>query len=352
VSTSVARYSSVNAKAKNLYGKLLTKHDYDELLSSKTVRDIAAYLKKNTGYRTIFSNVDENLVHRGELEILLKTSLMDDYVKIMLFLNSNTRKFLKAVFLRYEIEDLKLLFRVIYTNRESESVIKSLVFLQNFSKLDYKRLVTSKNIYENIAALKESKYYSALSPFINLTQNPNLFDIEMSLDLSYFMNIIKLKDRLLSGPDRRSITHSFGTEVDLLNLFMLYRCKMLFKIPEDRIFKYVIPYWYRLSRDQLIKLSQISEIEEFKRSLLHTKYAVIFKPDKEHLWEKNSMLYVYKLYKRQFRKDCYNLGGALAYLRLREMDIKNIITLIEGVRYNLPREKIRNYLVGVDKRGG
>jgi V/A-type H+-transporting ATPase subunit C len=348
---SIARYSSVNAKVKALYGKLLTKYDYEELLSSRTVRDIAGYLKKNTGYSSVLSNVEEYLIHRSELEMLLKTSLLDNYVKIMLFLKGNTGKFLKAAFLRYELEDLKLLFRIIYTDRESEAIVNSLVFLKNYSNLDFVRLVGSKNISEMIAGLRESQYYKVLSPFLNSTQQPNLFDIEMALDLHYFMNILKLKDRLLTGFDRKSITHSFGTEIDIMNLFMLYRCKMLFRIPDELIFKYIIPHWYRLSRGQLINLSQTSEMDEYKRLLLQTKYARIFEPNKEHLWERNSMTYMHNLYKRQFRKDCYNLGGAMAYLHLKEMDIKNIITLIEGVRYSLPKEKLRSYLVGINKRG-
>jgi V/A-type H+-transporting ATPase subunit C len=39
----------------------------------------------------------------------------------------------------------------------------------------------------------------------------------------------------------------------------------------------------------------------------------------------------------------------LAYLHLKEMDINNIITVVEGVRYGVGEDKIRKY-INIDMR--
>jgi len=348
MTVSILSYSSVNTKTRALFGKLLAKHDYEELLAKKSVPDVAAYLKKNTSYAGILSDINENMVHRGELERLFKKSLYDDYVKLLHFLQGNPEKFLHAEFHRYELEDLKMLFRVIYTNRESQSVMDSLEFLKKYSSLDFNRLASSENIQHLIANLNGSEYFKVLSPLLNSSKQPTLFDIEISLDMHYFMSMLKLKDKLLSGADREIIAHILGVEIDILNIFMIYRCKKLFGFPAEQIYKYVIPYWHGLSREQLVQLTQSRDIDEFKALVSMTKYQGIFISNQEHLWETKHKDHMYKKYKRQLRSGGFSFGMTIAYLRLKEMDIANIITLIEGIRYNLDRAEVKNYLIGIN----
>ncbi|MCX7841817.1 MAG: V-type ATPase subunit [Clostridia bacterium] len=343
----ILSYSSVNAKTRALFGKLLSKQDYDELLAKRTVPEVAAYIKKNTDYGAVLSGINENLVHRGELEKLFKASLFDDFIKIFRFLPGGSKEFLKAAFLRYEVEDLKMLFRVVFTNRESEAVLNSLVFLKKYSRLDFNKLAGSSSLLEVVSNLKGSEYYNVLSHFSDNFTQPSLFDIEMSLDLHFFMSILKLKDKLLSGEDHRSVTQTFGVEIDLLNILMIYRCKKLFKFPAELTFKYVIPHWHRLTREQLIGLAQSRDMEEFKRLVTVTRYAGVFKKDEEHLWETNVMNFTHRMFKSHFRRDSFNFGMSIAYLHLKDIDIKNIITLIEGIRYSLPKDEIKSYLLGI-----
>jgi len=174
---SAFKYSSVSAKARALFGKLLTKHDYGELLGKRTVQEIAAYLKKNTFYSGLLSDINTDLVHRGELEKLFKTSLYGDFIKLLHFIRGSSGEFLKAAFLRYEVEDLKMLFRIVYTNRENTAIKDSLIFLKKYSRLDFEKLTDSKSIYDVISVLKDSEYYKILSPFLDGSKRINLFDI-------------------------------------------------------------------------------------------------------------------------------------------------------------------------------
>ena len=346
---SVLKYSSVNAKARALYGKLLTREDYENLLSKKTVHDVATYIKKNTAYSSLLIDINENQVHRGELEKLLKTSLYADFKKLLRFLGGSPGKFLQSAFLRYEIEDLKALLRVIYTGRNGEVIKDSLVFLRNYSDLDYETLIQSKNVADLVGNLKGSVYYKVLSPLVESKDRHNLFDIEMAVDLHFFMMMLKMKDKLLSGNDWKSVTRSFGIEIDIMNIMMIYRCKRLFNLSKEATLNHVIPHWYRLSRGQLVQLAESRDVQEFKDLILKTKYRSIFNVNEEHLWEANSLNYSYRMYKSHLRRDYFNIGTTMAYLHLKEMDIRNIITLIEGVRYSLPREETVSYLIGINK---
>ena len=343
---SLLEYSATSAKTRAMFSKLLTNDDYLYLLSRKTVRDVVEYLKKNTAYNKVLLNINENNVHRNELEMVFKESIYDDFNKILRFLSDDSLKFIKASFLRHELEDIKVLLREIYTGRDNEFIIDSLVFLKKHSKIDYKKLFNSKSLNDLIGNLKGTEYYKALSYFSRREEGQNLFDMEMSLDINYFMLIIKLKEKLLSGKDNKLISMSLGMEIDIMNIMFIYRSKKLFNLSKEITLNNVIPFWFRLKKEQLVGLAECNDIQEFKEYVERTPYSKIFRANEEHLWEINSINYLYKFYKSLLRKGQFTLGAIMGYMHLKDIDVRNIITIIEGVRYSLPEDEIKSYIVG------
>jgi len=343
-------YISAGTKARALYGKLLTSEDYKSLLERKNVPEVASYLKKNTVYSELLSEINENDVHRGDLEVLFMKSLYDDFVKILYFIRGNAAEFIKvAFFMRREIEDLSMLLSLIYTGRKTQLREGTMTFLERYSTLDYNKLISSKSIDELIHNLKGSKYYKALSFFADNKYQGNIFDMEMALDYYFFTSVIRLKDKLLSGKDRKIADKVFGIEIDLLNIMLIYRCKKLFNLPKELTLNYVIPYWCYLRKPELVRLAESYDVSEFKELVSKTYYGKIFKPDEENMWETNTMNFMYEFYKKLLKGSQMNIGASIAYIHLKEIDIKNIITVIEGIRYSLPKDEIKRYLIGVNR---
>lgn len=339
------KYASTDSKARFLYGRLLSKNHYNEIVEKRNVRDVASYLKNNTEYGSVLASINENIVGRGELEKLLKSSVENDYVKLGKFLRGTSKKFLEVLFFRYEIEDLKIILRILSTDQPNELEFESLVFLTKYSKLDRDKLLLSKNTTEFIENLKGTEYYPVLAPFAVSEERQRLFDIEVSLDLYFYKKLTDAKDKLLSGKDKKVVSEMYGTEIDILNIFWIYRCIKFFDMPKEVILNNVIPHWYNLNRKLLIDLASSKNIEEFKEIISKTRYVKIFKPEEESMWEVNYMYFLYRLYKKQLYNGNYNFGTFIGYLRLKEMDIKNIITIIEGIKYNLPKEEIKKFVV-------
>ena len=73
-------YSSnvILAKARAMYGRRLTRTNYRELLECRSVSEVAAYLKNQTSYGTVLAGVNENDIHRGQLEVRLRQKLFED----------------------------------------------------------------------------------------------------------------------------------------------------------------------------------------------------------------------------------------------------------------------------------
>ena len=72
-------YSGIVTKVRAMQAKLLTDEDFQNIAAFHTVTEVAAYLKEHPGYRNVLADMDENRLHRGEIEKLLVQSLYSDY---------------------------------------------------------------------------------------------------------------------------------------------------------------------------------------------------------------------------------------------------------------------------------
>lgn len=68
-------YSGIVTKVRAMQAKLLTDEDFQNIAAFHTVTEVAAYLKEHPGYRNVLADMDENRLHRGEIEKLLVQSL-------------------------------------------------------------------------------------------------------------------------------------------------------------------------------------------------------------------------------------------------------------------------------------
>ena len=77
--------NAILSKARAMYGKRLTKENYNDLLNCQTVGEVASYLKSRTVYGKCLAGINESEVHRGQLEVALRQKLFDDYASLCRF---------------------------------------------------------------------------------------------------------------------------------------------------------------------------------------------------------------------------------------------------------------------------
>lgn len=343
----IGEYNALAAKARAMYGKLLKKEDYNELMRQKSVGDVVSYLKNNTYYHELLSDVNESDVHRAQLERILKRSLMNDYRKLFCFTNGNVKDFLKVIYLKHETESLKRLLRALETKGTTTVAEDSLCFLKNYDPLNIARLSTAQNIKELISELNGTAYYDVLRPFLNEKDGHNLFRIEMSLDMYYINMVFSKKKKLLSGLDAEVVARSFGSEIDAINLLWIYRGKLIYDIDRNIILSYLIPHRYKISKDLIYELVDVKDKNEFLQIVTQTKYSGLFMSDDSRFYDLKFSEYMYKLHLRMLRKYGFSISSAISYLYLKEIEISNIVSIIEGIKYGLPVETVRTFVIGV-----
>ena len=116
---SVLSYSGISTKIRAMSSHLVTDEQLQEIVRFSDVPQVAAYLKKTPEYAKAWSDLDENNLHRGEIEKLLKKSIFGNFSRIYNFANKEQRKFLALYSKRYEIRVLKEIMTNLFDHRST-----------------------------------------------------------------------------------------------------------------------------------------------------------------------------------------------------------------------------------------
>lgn len=332
--------SAIAAKLKCMRSKFLSYDDYLKMAEFDSVTQVASYLQNNTVYSLHMQNLDMSNVHREHLEIGLKTALLDDFEKLYCFADSKLKEFLSRVLMFYEADAINKVARNIYTGKRADEKLSD--FLNRHIDVDLELLSKAENLNDFVRSLENTQYYKSLVHAEKSRSHFGVFDIEIALNIFCYTSMLKYISRGISDTEKEGVNTFYGTLVDINNLRTLYRCKANFKIDSEYIYSYIIPYDHKIKRDDIIKMANAKSTDELKEYIAQTPYAEIFAHD---FFEKKASRYMYNLSKRLLRRYPYNYVSLTSFLRIKETEIDNIFSVIEGIRYSLPPDKIMSYLV-------
>lgn len=337
-------YSGINTKIKAMDARLISKDEYYKISNIETVPDFIAFLKTHPGYKEILSRYDEHELHRSDVERILINSLYVDYIKIYRFANQDQRKALEFIFFRYEINVIKSCLRLIYNAEDNYDLSSFDYFFRKHSEIDVSSLAASQSIEEFIQHLQGSKYFIILSKILNSNQFSS-FDFEIQLDIYYFTNCWKRKDKLLTGTNLKIFTEQLGTEIDLQNILWIYRSKASYDMIATDILPHIIPINYKLSKEQLFKLINTATMDEFLAILRNSDYKSIATALQDNTVEAVNAKILQSIYKKNKEKYPATIATLIYYLYLKDKEISQLTTAIESIRYQLdPQEKLQYIL--------
>lgn len=337
-------YSGLTTKIRAMTGKLLTDAQYSEIAGMRTVTEVVAYLKQQSGYKRVFATEDEAILHRDRIEHLLRKTVYMDYGKIYNFADVKQQRFLDLYFMRYEISVIKMCLRMIFDKRDTNLDLSE--FEKYFKRgldVEIVALTKCKTIDELVTVLEGSAYYSVLSKLSGI-EIPTLFDYEMALDIYYFKRIWKQSLKLLKQDDQRVIVQSVGRQIDLLNLQWIYRAKKYFQMNPADIYAFIIPIHYKLTKEQVKKLIEAESAEEMKNQVVDTSYGDVAEIEHASLEEMYTQI-LDKVHMMNMRKYPYSVACMDTYFYRKEREIGKLVTAIECVRYGLSVEETKTYVV-------
>ncbi len=336
-------YTHLYTKMRVMLGKMLTDEDLDNLVKLGTVGDIAEYLKKNTYYSRDFEGVDPATIHRADLELLLYRSLIVDALKIGHYLKGKEKSFFRYVYRMQEVEDLKKMLRTLQSGRKLSELNRRGLFISRYSKIDFNEALAAENFYELLETLKNTKFYAILQPLIISEDKINIFEAEMALDLYYYRRLNHQINDNMSGADRTIMRKSFGYGVDFKNMLLIYRGKKYYNFQNERLYTYLYPGGYKLRHGQLVELVEASSADEVMEILKKGFYGELIDFDSGH-WGNGFYHYVSYVHRMNMRLHTGTIAPMFSYIILKQIEIVNLITIIEGIRYKLGSDNVENFV--------
>lgn len=339
-------YSGIATKVRAMSSRLLSDEDYRLMCRLASVSEAVQWLGQLPAYADIFSRLGGQTLHRGEIERLLQKSLYADFNRLYLFSTPEPRQFLKLYFPHFEIKLLKQCLRSVFDSGQfSVDLSGSYEFFAKYSSLDLAALSACHTLEELTEALHGTGYQPLFRRLLPIP-HPTLFDYEMALDLRYFSNIWRMKNRIFDGEDRKLITEAFGSRLDLLNLQWIYRAKKYFQLENEEIYPLLIPVHYRISDSTFQVMVEAETEEAFLQLAAGTGYAKAFQEEKgrplnlEELYRN----LLRRIYRSQSRRMPYSAACLNTYLFLKEEELHDIVTVVEGIRYQLPAAEIYEFI--------
>lgn len=341
---SVLAYGAVATKIKAMKGRMLNRRDFEQMAQMASVREVAVFLKNHSAYSGALAGLDENDIHRGQIEQKLEIAMFNDFISIYRQFDPKMRNFLNIYFLKYEIEILKSILQMILDDREISYDLSAFVdFFDKHTDLHVKKLFESPDLHGFVDNLKGSEFYPILQAATE--KEMSLFDIEMRLDLYYFRMLWRTIDKKTGGQDQKLAKEIVGTRADIINIMWIYRAKRYYNVDEATIHSYLIPVHRHLSVAQIDSIVAAPDIGALESEIGKTKYKDMFVSLDEQGMQKKYKTVVNQIEKSLMSRFPYSLAIVIGYMNIKETEIENIISIIECVRYNWEPAKAMKRLI-------
>lgn len=326
------KFAHVNAKIKGMYGKKINNDEYMELIKQTDLEGIAIILKEKFDY---LKNLDENEPKREQIELLLKMDLVNDVVKIEKVLDDNSKRILKLYMEKYKIEYIKNRYMYLMLGKKQE-----INKIRNLSELykEIDELDSCRNLQEFFEFIKYTEYNEIFSKYSNEyfgPENKSLFKLENELERMYFENLYKD----IKKTKENSVKDIIGKQIDLYNVLWIYRSQKYYGFSSE-IKENLIQVNYKLTKQEIDRLlSGQNYVEILEKNI----YKNVLKY--EGNLEEKIKKYLNALYIKKLKTDMFDISIVMSYVELKQQQIKNIINIIEGVRYDINRQDIQKKII-------
>ena len=339
----LSRYASnvISAKVRAMYGKRIKSVDYSNLLRCATVTEVAIYLKNNSHYRNELANVNELEINRNQLENLIRRKVFHDLETLCRYEISTGSSLADYMIARTEIEQLLHSLMYLACGNPYGYIHSLPMFFNKRTKINLMELTSIKNYDDFLRVLKDSPYevllaeykpkdgqeldFSAIEKilydylygkfFEALKKNhPKKVQKELSeilnayIDYSNFVRIVRLKR---NHSKVKSAVLNFGT------IKQKYIVKMEEAPSEEQVFEVM----RATNRGKKLKKIEFNYIDELPDRILYSKC------------------------RDTIRFSVHPSVIMLSYIFLLQIEVQNLTTIIEGVRYKVHRKEIENLLI-------
>lgn len=337
--------NAVSAKARAIYGRRLTAADYRDLMHQRTVSDVAAYLKSNPGYAPYLAGIDEMQIHRGQLELLLQRSRLERLTALAHYNSARKEGIYTYTALAAEVEILLRVIIQLNSNAPDEIVRTLPSFMQDFVRFDFQKLYQVKNFQDLLKAVEGTPYRELLAPFQAENGQIQLSRCELALKTYSYQTNLETINKSYSGSTREKLREALLIGADLENLAMIYRLRTYFGWEPERVRGQLLPFGIKLTPRVLDAMLSAQDDREFASAIRLKGYTRQMGDVSFSYMEHYTRRLGYLLARKRMYFATEPPVIFYSLMVLIQLEVENLTTIIEGIRYALPPEEIEPLLI-------
>lgn len=359
----MAFYGYQNARIRGMKSDLFNKGFYEKLLEAKDTTEIINILGK-THYR---KDIEEGLLKfpgSTGIEEGLKLNIIKDYQKIIRFLkgNSQAERLVRLVLSRWDVYNLKTVFRGIHSDCTKEEISEQLIPVGQLDQVHLYTLLQQDDVKACIDILFQWGFKVARPlnrVYKKYTETKRLSLLELAIDKYHYSYMIEnIKKPLIGRFNENLVMDLTEKEIDLVNIMTLLRL-VSENIRSERInfhdFFISGGKDKDVTVDKLVQLTEENEIEDVIEKLSSSSYSPILQEGlkKYHFTGSISAIerriedYTTKQLVNLFKKDPLSISVIIAYIWAKYNETVNLRIIIKGKEMEISEAQIREALVFV-----
>lgn len=335
------------------YGHRLTVKDFNDMAMLGSVAEVATFLRTKTHFAEELSQNTESAIHRGNLEKILKHSNLEEIEKLCHFEKSIGENWFQYFFQGLEIDELLSFMRFLAAGKPEEYIINLSYTVDRYTKLDLISLSKIRSTEELSEYLKNTRF-AKITPLLPKSSE-DTFDfslIEIGLDRILFENAFEIISKSFRHSVQKELREILYTRAELYDFLLIYRLKRFYSLDNNTIKSQLLGYRKLFTADIINRMISAQTGEEVFEIFRKSRYANKI----ERYGSKNSpdkiceyIIYDFTVNKIHF--STHTPVVMLSYILSKEIELKNITNIIEGVRYGLKPEDILKSLILPIKKG-
>lgn len=337
--------NAVLGKAHAMYCNMLTKQNYNDMVNCRTLNELVAYLKSRTVYGSAF-NVTGNELTASQIEELLRVYLLQKIEVLCKYEMSIGENSYQYFIVRAEIKQLLAMIRHLIKGTPEKYLSTLPAFFDKKANIDLYALAEVRSFNDLLDVLKGSEYEKILRPFSsNYKDRGAYIRIEAELNKylhSFLFNIIKHSK---TAKDKKEIHDLANYYFDMDTIVSIYRLIRLEDASGEYIKNYIDTEFTNFSKREINMLVDSDYARDMVRLIPNTCYRKDFSKVEFTYLEGATRQMAYSKFSRCFRYSTSPAAVMFSYIFLLENEVHNIIHIVEGIKYNIPPEKISAIII-------
>lgn len=332
---------------------LLRESDLNALLDAEDLEGVS-HILENTPYRDEIAAVPIEGLTSVNLEKAFMKNFLRTFNEILEHSSEDIKSLLDYILRKFEVENVKAILRAKMAELGVDEALLFIIPIRHYDETVCRRLLEKTKTVEDIVKMMAgTEYGQVLQGALNTYKETGLLiPLESALDDYVTMELWKDVHKL-KGVDIKVAEEILGTEIDLLNMKAILRCKAL-EIDEEVIQRLILPTHYILTKEDLESGIMAIDVEDALSKLMVKGYKKwVTEALKEYGASKSVLAVEIVLDKLLFKTNRsifikypspFHIGVILAFLNLKWFELKNLRAIVAGKENKVTREKIKNVL--------